>query len=244
MSISRKKIESYLDELYKMDYKERPATVEQILCDDRFFGKLTDHGRSVYPIWMRTLKELMIEDSKYLAALTGAIGTGKTRTAIRGIGIVMQRILCLKNPWDFFNLEAGGRMAIVFFNLTKSLGQGKGFRLLQSYLLASSWFIERGIVRGKYPNQWLEFPLFEYKIGSPYAAGFGALGEDVIAAIMDEVDNPTASEGSRVRVLKAYDATVRRHESRFVLNGESLGKFFIIASNCLIFRRRGLLNIF
>lgn len=227
---NEQRIKTYLDYLYDLDYKERPPTVDQLMDDPKFFGSLTEEGRTVYPVWRETLKELYAEDSKYLVALTGAIGTGKSRTALRGLAMVMARILCLRNPWSFFNLEGGGRMSIVFFNLTKSLGESRGFGLLQTYLKSSSWFREKGILRGTYPNDWLEFPIFEYRIGSPYAQGFGALGTDVIAAIMDEVDAPNASQLQRDRVIKAYDATILRHESRFVINGESLGKFFLVSS--------------
>jgi len=227
---NKNRVTSYLDYLYELDYKEKPPTVQQMMCEDKFFGSLTQQGESVYPIWMDALEELYAEDSKYLVVLTGAIGTGKSRTAIRGVTMVMARILCLKNPWKFFNLEAGGRMSVVFFNLTKSLGSSRGFQLLQTYLKSSSWFRERGILRGQYPNDWLEFPQFEFKIGSPYAKGFGALGTDVIAAIMDEVDSPDASQLQRDRVIKAYKSTVLRHESRFVVRGESIGKFFLVSS--------------
>jgi len=47
---------------------------------------------------------------------------------------------------------------------------------------------------------------------------------------MDEVDAPTESEKQKVRVLKAYESTVRRFESRFVIDGRSLGRFFLVAS--------------
>jgi len=226
----RKRIQTFLDYSYSLQYKERPVSMKEFLCSDKFFGKLTGNGKMVYPIWMETLDELSREDSKYLVVLTGAIGTGKSRVSIWGIGYAMHRILCLKDPWAFFNKAAGGKMAIVFFNLTKSLGASRGYNLLQSHLIASPWFRERGIPidTGLVPR--VDFPVFEYKLASPYAAGFGTVGSDVILATMDEVDDSSESDKQRIRVLKAYEATVRRFKSRFVFDEESIGKFFLVAS--------------
>jgi hypothetical protein len=228
-----RKVDSYLDYLYDLDYSEKPVSMEELLSSEEFFGSLTNGGRAVYPIWKEKLGEVMAEDSRYLVVLTGAIGIGKTRAAVWGIASVMQRILCLKNPWNFFGGKTGGgKMAIVFFNLTKSLSESRGFGILQKHLLSSPWFCKRGILVGKDLNRHLEFPLFEYRIASPYAQGFSTIGQDVIIAVMDEVDAPTVSEKQKIRVLQAYDGTVRRFESRFVDDTfkESMGKFFLVAS--------------
>jgi len=145
------------------------------------------------------------------------------------ISYIMYRILCLKEPWSFFGLASGSKMSIAFFNLTKTLSASKGFNLLQSLITNSPWFMKRGILRGtKDPH--LEFPLFRYVLASPYASGFGTVGEDVIAASMDEVDSDMVSEKTKIKILRAYESTVRRFISRFVVDGESLGKFFLVAS--------------
>lgn len=191
---------------------------------------MTGGGKSVYPIWKETLDVMSREDSKYLIVLTGAIGTGKTRCAIYGILYTMCRILCLKDPWAHFNLAAGGQMSIVFFNLTKSQSESNSFKLFQSHLVGSPWFREHGIVGGSEINPKVEFPLFKYTFASPFVAGFGSQGENVIAALMDEVDSPVASEVQRHKVVQAYENARRRLDSRFVIKGDTLGRFFMVAS--------------
>lgn len=228
--INSNQIQSYLDHLYNLDYKERPVSMKTFLSSPQFLGKITSYGKNVKPVWREPLDNIEREDSKYIVVLTGAIGTGKTTTAIEGIAYVMHRILCLKDPWKYFRKMSGGKMAIVFFNLTKSLGESKGFNLLQSYLLSSPWFLERGIVCGSEKNQRIEFPIFEYKLASPQAQGFGFIGEHVIAGIMDEVDSPIASEPQKRKIIAAYDATIRRFESRFVFDGQSIGRLFLVSS--------------
>jgi len=226
----QRQLQSYLDYLYSLDYKERPVDVKTLITSEEYLGKITDKGRAIYDIWKKELSSIMAEDSLYLIVFTGAIGTGKTYASAIGIAAVMQRILCLKDPWHYFDLSSGGKMAIAFFNLTKTLSQSRGFGLLQSFLMSSPWFMDHSSgVRGV-KDKYVEYPIFRYVLSSPYAKGFGTLGEDVVCAHMDELDSPTDSEKQKIRVVRAYEATVRRFESRFVIDDESLGKFFLVAS--------------
>lgn len=180
-------------------------------------------------------------DKYHNFALTSGVfvhNTGKTCSAIAAICYGMYRVLCLKDPWKYFEKIGGGKIAIVFFNLTKSISHGKGFNLLQSYLLSSPWFRARGVVveGPSIKNPRIDFPIFDYISGSPYAKGFGFVGQDVLFAIMDEVDDETESIKQKMRVLQAYETTIARFESRFVRigdvsrKGETLGRFFLCAS--------------
>lgn len=251
---SSNKIRSYLDHIYELDYKERPVSMKEFLSDPKFLGSVTGGGKGVRPVWKTALTDISREDRKYIVILTGAIGTGKTTTAIVGIAYVMHRILCLKDPWTYFGKMGGGKMAIVFFNLTKTLSEGKGFNQLQSYLLASPWFRSHGIVSGSKEkgNEKIEFPIFDYKLASPYAQGFGFIGEHVIAAIMDEVDSQIASEPQKKRIMAAYEATIRRFVSRFVFDDQSIGRLFLVASkqerlsflNTFIIKMQGSKNVY
>ncbi len=219
------------------DYKETPVPIGTFLSDEWYLGNITENGKTIYPFWRTVLSDIAGDDTRYLTVLTGAIGIGKTCTAIAAMCYGMYRILCLKNPWQFYGKTGGGKMAIVFFNLTLTLGASKGYNLLQSYLISSPWFKSHGFVVGEWKrNPRIDFPIFEYKFASPYAKGFGFTGEDVIFAIMDEVDSETESEKQKIRVLQAYEAAVARFESRFVRISnktrlpETLGRFFLCAS--------------
>jgi hypothetical protein len=77
----------------------------------------------------------------------------------------------------------------------------------------------------KYSNFALDSGVFVHN-----SAGFGVVGEDVVAGIMDEVDSPMDPDGQKKRVGETYNATIKRFKSRFALTGYSLGKLFVVCS--------------
>lgn len=223
------KYKTFLNQMYKLDYKERPPDMTTFLCDEYFLGKSTKKGEAIYPIWRESLYKISKDDSKLEIVFTGAIGIGKTNTAILGSGYCMCVHLCLRDPWGYYGLAPTGKMAIMFFNLTKTLSGTRGFTSMQDALLKSPWFLEKGRVRGKM-DQYIDFDLFEYMLSSPYAKGFGTQGGHVIVALLDELDSPDESSKQKAKVLKAYTNCVRRFESRFVIDGRSLGRMFLVTS--------------
>lgn len=225
------KIKTYLDYLYNLDYNEHPVSIDEFLDSSLFLGKMTNNGKSVRPVWRKYLRELMEDDKKWQIVFTGAIGTGKSRAAIWGLLYVMHRILCLKNPWKFFGSKAeGGLMTIAFFNLVKSQSQSRGYKILQSHLVSSPWFLEKGFLSKSCTFPTLHIPLFEFKLASPYSKGFGIQGDDIIAGILDELDAPDESEAQKKKVISAYDSAVNRFKTRFVIDKRSLGRLFLVAS--------------
>jgi len=220
-------ISSFTSLSRKIHFKETPVSIERFICEDKFIGKLTRQGEEIYPRWKKELDFIMREPTKYVPVFTGAIGTGKSRAAIIGIAYCMYVLLCLRNPWGYFHKDAAGKMAIVFFNLNKTLSESRGFSILQNYLLSSEWFRERGRISGTV-EQKVYFDLFEYVLASPQAQA--EIGQDVILALMDEVDSPKATPKTKEKVIKSVQSALRRLENRFVLHGQTLGKFFIVAS--------------
>jgi len=225
------KIKTYLDHLYEMDYRERPVDIDEFLISPYFLGGLTDRGKAVRAVWKEELSRIMRDDRKWQVVLTGGIGTGKSRAAIWGAAYVIYRVQCLKAPWKFFGGKAeGGRMTIAFFNLVKSQSQSKGYRILMTHLTQSPWFLKQGSLGGSAEFPVLHMPLFEFKLASPYSHGFGIQGDDIIVGILDELDAPDESIGQKKKVIDAYEAAANRFKTRFVLDGQSIGRLFLVAS--------------
>lgn len=176
--------------------------------------------------------DLSIEKHHNFALTSGVFvhNTGKSRCGILGMLYTICRVLCLKDPFGYFGLARGGKMGIVFFNLTKSASESVSYTLFQNHLLNSPWFREHGQLSGSASNPKLEFPLFNFLFASPFVQGFGSQGSDILVALLDEIDSPAASEVQREKVMSAYENARRRLESRFVIHGETLGRFFLVAS--------------
>lgn len=224
------KVRSYLDELYSVYYREIPVDIITFLKDPYYLGKSTGYGKAIFPGWIPVLKDISRNDHLYIVVFTGAIGIGKSTIALYYLAYCLYKIMCLKDPWKYFELADAGKMAVSFFNLTKTLGSSRGFNKLQKMLRFSKWFYDHGgVIRGK-TDPYMDLPLFDWKLSSPYSKGFAVLGEDLIGGVMDEVDSPDESEGQRRRILKAYTASIRRFESRFVRQGECISRFFLVAS--------------
>ena len=224
------KINSFIDHLYALDYRERPVSMETFLTNTEFLGGVTDKGRFVYDYWRQSLNAMATEDTKYIRVHTGSTSTGKTRSALWDICYGMHRVLCLKDPWSFFAKTGGGKFAVVLFNLTKSLSASRGYGLLQSYLCSSPWFAGHGRVYGLEGGRKIEIPIFDLKVCSPLAQGFGIIGEDVLFALMDEVDDPSVGKAVKLKIIEAYNEAVIRLKERFVRDNESIGRFYLVSS--------------
>jgi len=225
-----KGFQSYIDYFYQLHYAEKPVDIITFLKEDEFIGRSTNNLATVYEGWLDVMKEIFRNDSKYLVVLTGAIGIGKTTIADYCLAYVLYRHMNLKSPWGYYEKSPLGKMAVSFFSLTRSLSASKGYRTLMNIISRSPWFINHGArVRNTLETD-VDIPLFEWALSSPSSKGFGVQSKDVITAMLDEVDDPMSSLGQKKRVVAAYDATVRRFESRFVFKGSSLGRLFLISS--------------
>lgn len=227
--------ETYLDYLYARDYKEKPPTIKKFIKSREYLGgsllNSAEGKTTLFPVWQDALEDMFSDNRFVQVVLTGSIGCGKSTAAIVAVAYVMCQLLCLKNPWHYFKLAPSAKMGISFFNLTKTLSESRGFAKLQAYLIHSPWFRSRAVSISERPgNEKLEFKLFRYVLASPEARGFSIIGEDIVCSLMDEVDSPSDTPNRKLKVLQAYEATVRRFESRFMTKGESIGRQFLVAS--------------
>jgi len=214
-------------------YREVPVDIDTFIDDPRYMGSITHDAEgycTVWPRWRWELRQMFNGDQKYIHVLTGAIGIGKTRTAILALCYVIYRILCYRDPQTALGAQKLGKLTVVFFNLTKSMSDSRGYGLLQEYLLSSPWFLNIGTKLGSKENPYIRLPHIDFRVASPLMKGFGVQGLDVIAALMDEVDNPEASEKHQKRVVEAFDSAYERLKSRFVYQGKCRGRFFLVAS--------------
>jgi hypothetical protein len=212
-------------------YKEAPLPVLDFLTHPYYFGPVTRNGMDIFPVWKEAMTEMFSNDTKVTIVLTGSIGTGKSTIALYALCYIQYRLMILKEPWKYFELAESNKMTISFFNLNKTLGDSRGYGKMQSFLCRSPWFCEKAshIAHNIHGTE-LEFDLIKYVLASPNSRGFGIIGEDIVAGILDEVDSPIDSPKQKEKVLETYNATSLRFKNRFASKGRSVGKLFIVSS--------------
>ena len=223
-----------LKSIWEEDYEEIPVPIERFICDPHYLGNSTRNGESIYPYWMKKYNEIFDQSLNYEeVVLTGAIGVGKTKTAVVCLAYLLYRIMCLRNPQKYFKFNEGDKITIFFLNISLKLAEGVGFNTLHEYLLNSPWFMQRGTVTGR--------TALRYNPPKHITISFGskaehALGQQIYAAFMDEIDftrggikGATALDAQN-GIMQAYTAIKERINSRFIKNGTQYGRLFLVSS--------------
>ena len=223
-----------LDEMWKADYEEIPVDIMTFICEDRFIGRSTRQGTTIYPFWKGEFKEIFDTSKEYQEiVLTGAIGIGKTSTAVICLCYLLYLLMCLKNPQEFFKFVEGTEITIAFCNITLDLAEGVAFETMHEYLRNSPWFLERGIVTGR--------KKLRYNPPNNITISFGSdaghfLGKQIFAALLDEVDFKKSSfkgvDALSIQngIMNTYTQIKERINSRFIVDGKHYGHMFLVSS--------------
>lgn len=133
------------EQVWLADYKEIPVDKETFLRSEEYLGASNNCGQSIYPVWMDVMKELEQAGNQYYEIVfTGATRTGKTSTAVSDASYQLYKIMCLRNPQEYFGLKKVTRISIFFFNLTETLARGVAYKEFISTLSTSKWFQQHG----------------------------------------------------------------------------------------------------
>lgn len=225
------RLDRIIDEIYKMDYIERPVSFPEFISNPKYLGKSFDGGKSFYDCWLDALTGAFANPYELNIVLTGAIGIGKTSVAAAGLAYVQYLAMSMKDIHAYYGKAKLNNPAIVFFSLTKGLSSTLAFQKFQSMLKNSAWFLERGVLNRNTKTTILEFPdQIDYIFGSIHAQGYGIVGADVIGGMLDEIAEKSIPVPSRIKILQAYTAAIGRLKSRFTYNNQSIGKLFLCSS--------------
>lgn len=223
-----------LKELWEVDYDEIPVSIDEFIENERYLGKSTRNGKSIYPYWRKKYREIFNPALAYEEVIfTGAIGVGKTKTADVCLAYLLYRLMCLKNPQQYFKMNEGEEISIFFLNINLTLAEGVGFNTLHKMLIDSPWFMERGTVTGRVKERYNPPNHITIKFGSK---SDHALGQQCYCALMDEADfsrgsiKGNSALDAKNEIMKTYNAIKERMNSRFIKNGVQYGRLFLVSS--------------
>ena len=127
----------YYNKLLLSDYKEVPVDIITFIKDRKYLGDAWHDSKGkckLYPYWEKRLKELFPDNLSinYNSAIfTGSRGLGKSEMAVT-IGLyLMYKVMCLKNPHDYFGLKPTEKIAFAFLNITIELAENIGIAKFQ-----------------------------------------------------------------------------------------------------------------
>ena len=133
------------EDIWLADYKEIPVGINTFLDSDLYLGKTNRNGKAVYPFWRKELNTVFGAGNKYYEwVLTGPIRIGKSVTANTAASYMLYKLMCLRNPQEFFGKKENSMFSLLFFNLTKDLAKGVAFHEFNSALKMSPWFLANG----------------------------------------------------------------------------------------------------
>ena len=210
------------------DYKEIPVDIETFLTDDNYLGKAWKDSTGklkIYPFWMDILKKLFPNnvDTNYTTLLeTGARGIGKSEIACGCVGTyLLYRVMCLKNPLEFYRLKPTEKICFAFMNIKKDLAEGIATEKFQKTLQMSPWFMSKGkITQRNNKPYWVPPEPINFIIGSQ---ADDVIGLPIYFAFFDEISfiKNQDIDKQKAKAKDMIDTAIGGMVTRFIYNGKN-----------------------
>ena len=217
-----------LNNLLLADYKEAPVDIETFLTDDRYLGqawKDTSGKLKLYPFWLETLKKIFSNnfDTDYDTLLeSGARGIGKSEVACGAVcPYLMYRVMCLKNPLEFYHIKLTEKIAFAFMNIKLDLAEAIATDKFQKTIQMSPWFMSRGSMTQRNNKPYWNPPdPIEIIIGSQ---SDDVIGRPIFFAFFDEISflKNQDIDKQKQKATDMIDTAIGGMKTRFIHNGKN-----------------------
>ena len=216
------------EDLKYAEYKEIPVDIETFLTDDRYLGqawKDTTGKLKLYPFWLERLKEIFPDNvsTNYNTLLeSGARGIGKSEVACGCVGAyLMYRVMCLKNPLEFYKLKQTEKICFAFMNIKLALAEEIAISKFQKTIQMSPWFINKGRMTTYHGNPyWVPPEPIQIIIGSQ---SDDVIGQPIYFAFFDEISfiRNQDVDKQKKKAKDMIDTAIGGMFTRFIHNGEN-----------------------
>lgn len=217
-----------LDDLKYAEYSEVPVDIETFLTNDNYLGLAWKDaaGKSkLYPFWLDRLKELFPTnvDTAYNTLLeSGARGIGKSEVACGCVGAyLMYRVMCMKNPLEFFRLKQTEKICFAFMNIKLALAEEIAISKFQKTIQMSPWFMSKGKMTSfKGRPYWVPPDPIQIIIGSQ---SDDVIGLPVYFAFFDEISfiKNQDVDKQKAKARDMISTAIGGMMTRFVHNGKN-----------------------
>lgn len=174
-------------------YRKPPPTIGQFIDDPRYLG-LGDQCCSVV---REALEEIFAPKSQYReVALIWGIGTGKSFLTSIATAYIAYRVLCLRDPHEYYGLAPGTNIAISNFSITATQAKKVVFGEVAQRIDSSPAFKEDGFRRNERVKSELLWPDRGLSIFPGTSQASSAIGYNLLAGIVDEASFLPEVDGS------------------------------------------------
>jgi len=224
------------DYLYQnRGFARQPVSVEEFICSPEYMGQ----ADAVRPGVLRAINKIFQSNQYIEVVLSGSIGWGKNYTIDLSMGYFLYLLSCYHNPQIEFGLAPGSSIVLTFQSITLTLAKKVLFSSFREKIINSPYF------KSVFPYD----PSFTTELHFPNnisvlpisGSDTSALGMNIIAACIDEINFMARSRKSKLAELRGEDeydkakelylTILRRMKSRFLQSGGTLpGKLFLVSS--------------
>ena len=217
-----------LNSLLLEDYNEIPVEIEQFITDENYLGKAWKDKTGklkLYPFWLETLKKIFPTniDTDYDTLLeSGARGIGKSEIACGCVcTYLMYRIMCMKDPREFYHLKLTENIVFAFMNIKKDLAEEIAVSKFQHTIQMSPWFMSKGSMtqRNNEPY-WVPPDPISIVIGSQ---SDDVVGKPIYFAFFDEISfiRNQDIDKQKKKAKDMIDTAVGGMTTRFIHDGKN-----------------------
>lgn len=223
-----------LEQLWLVDFKEVPVSINEFISSPLYMGSVTRNGDAVYPFWKKTLNEIFNAGNKYNEVIfSGATRIGKTSTAVIVLAYMLYRLMLYRNPHEYFKKKEVSKFTIAFANITKDLAAGVAYREFFDTLKECPWFDEHGSF-SRSDRKFVYYPEGDKIEIIPASDSAHVLGMQLWGAMLDEVNFARAGikdiNIAKQHMKSMYDTANARITGTFKIRGEVYGKIIVCSS--------------
>ena len=153
---------------------------------------------------------------------SGARGLGKSEVAAGACGAyLMYRVMCLKNPLDYFDLKPTEKVCFAFMNITKELAYEIAVDKFQKTIQMSPWFMSRGkMTTMDNKPYWVPPEPISLIIGSQPSH---VIGQPIYYAFFDEISfiRNQDIDKQKQKAIDMIDTAIGGMKTRFIKNGHN-----------------------
>jgi hypothetical protein len=224
--------------VYLIQVKEYPVSFEEFMFGDKFLARPKDE---IYPAVLEELIKINNPGEKRLSnpyteiVLTGGIGSAKTTTALYTLAYQLYVLSMFPSPHSTFGMDSTSEILFVFQSLSGILAKSVDYARFKAIMDQSVYFHREFPYRTDLESE-LRFP--NRIIVKPISSDIGAIGQNVIGGLIDEVNFMSLVEksvknvdrGTYDQALQIYNGIARRRKSRFLQQGSMPGVLCLVSS--------------